>query len=132
MNTSLWASIMQTVVAGLGMVVTAMISVLVPRAIAAFETRTGIQLTAQQEAKVLQSAMTAKGILETKLDQRILTIDHIDPSNPAVLSEAAAAIARVPAAAAALGKTTSYMAETIVGMVDTARALPPVSALGTH
>lgn len=105
-------AVMATVILGL-------ISIYVPRAMAAFEKRTGVQISAAQQATVLGAATTAAGILQTKLDQGVLQIGHISVNDPAVVAEAIAAIARVPDAAEATEKSTVSMAETIVGLVDT-------------
>jgi hypothetical protein len=121
-----FAPIIQTIIAGIAAVIAALISIYVPKAIAAFEARTHIQLTDQQRSQVMSAASTAAGILETQLDQGALKLEHVTPTNPAILAQAQAAIARVPDAAAALNKTVPSMAETIVGLMDTK---PPVAVL---
>ena len=113
------SSIVESALAIVSMVLTGLIAAYVPRALQAFETKTGVQLTAQQQATVMQAAITAKGILETQLDNGIIHVGQIAVSNPAVIEQANAAIARVPDAAAALSKSSTSMAETIVGLVDT-------------
>lgn len=120
--------IIQAFVAAIGLAITTLVGIFVPKALAAFQERTGIQLSAQQQATVMAAAQTAAGILQTKLDQGALKIEHIDVGNSAVLEQARAALARVPVAAAAMNKTLPSMAETIVGLVDTTPrpALPPV------
>lgn len=117
--------IIQGVFALVATVATALIGIFVPRAITAFETRTGIQLTDQQIAQVTAAAQTAAGILQTKLDQGRIGMADVTLSNAAVVLEAQAAVARVPHAAAALDKTVSSMAETIVGLVNTTPKPPP-------
>lgn len=130
-----FAPIIQSVIAGIAAVITALIAIYVPKAIAAFEKRTGIQLTDQQRSQVMSAAATAAGILETQLDQGALKLEHVTPTNPAIVEQAQAAIARVPVAAAALNKSVPSMAETIVGLMDTAPKAPvillPPAALGT-
>ncbi len=113
------APIIQAITAGIALVITGLIGIYVPKAIAAFERRTGVQVTAQQQATILGAATTAAGILQTKLDQGLLQIAHIAVDDPAVVSQATQAIARVPQAAAALDKSVPSMAATIVGLVDT-------------
>jgi hypothetical protein len=119
----LFAPVLQAVVAA---AFTGLFGLFAPRALAVAEARTGIKLTEQQRQTLLGAAQTAAGILQTKLDQGVLNIGRINTTDPAVLNEASAAIARVPVAAAALQKSVSSMAETIVGMVDTA-AKPSVA-----
>jgi hypothetical protein len=129
----LWKSILdglvQSALAVVSMVLTGLIAVYVPRALNVFEAKTGVQLTEQQQATVLQAAQTARGILETKLDQGIVHIGQIAFTDPAVVEQANAAIARVPDAAARLGKSVHSLAEIIVGLVDTqSRTAPKVVA----
>jgi hypothetical protein len=118
--------ILQSIAAGIGVIITALIGIYVPRLIASLETQTGIQLTAQQQATVLGAATTAAGILQTQLDQGVLKLEHITVDNPAIVAQAAAAVARVPAAAAALDKSVPSMAATIVGLVDTSPKPPTI------
>lgn len=111
--------IIQSIIAGIALLMTGLIGIYVPKAIAAFERRTGVQVTAQQQATVMGAATTAAGILQTQLDQGLIKLEHIAVDNPDVLAQAAAAVARVPVAAAALDKSVPSMAATIVGLVDT-------------
>lgn len=124
--------VVQPILAALGMVMTGMFAVYVPKAIDAFTKRTGVIVTEQQRATVLGAVQTAAGVLETKLDQGALSVAHINVSNPSVLAQASAAIAAVPQAAAALGMTTDGVARMIVGAVDTApRAAVAVPVVAT-
>lgn len=116
--------IVQPILAALGLVITGLLGVYVPKAISAFEKRTGIMLTDQQRATMLGAVQTAAGVLETDLDKGALKVAHISVSNPAVLAQASAAIAAVPVAAAALGVTPDSVARMIVGAVDTASHSP--------
>jgi hypothetical protein len=102
-------------------------------AVAAFERRTGVQLAAHQlqmtqnaNAVVMQTARTAAGIVQTLINQRRLPIADVDPENQAIKDIAKAAIDRVPENAAIMKKTPESMAQTIVGLVDTAPPPPPV------
>lgn len=112
--------IVQPILAVLGVVSTGLLAIYVPRALTAFQTRTGIMLTDQQRAAVLGAVQTAAGVLETRMDQGTLQAAHITVANPVVLAQAQAAINAVPRAAAALGMTTDGVARMIVGAVDTA------------
>lgn len=120
--------IVQPIIATAGMVLTTLLAIYVPKALAAFIARTGIVLTDQQRAQVLGAVQTAKGMIETKLDQGALNAAHITIANGDIRAEAAAAIAAVPHAAAALGMTEAGVARMIVGAVDTAAHGPPAHA----
>lgn len=112
-------------------IVTAVVGILLPiympKALAAFQMRTGIQLTDQQRATIQGAVATAAGSLETKLDQGLIRVADVHVANPTVAAEAQAAINAVPAAMAALGMTPDSVARMIVGKTDTAvmtRGLP--------
>lgn len=125
--------IVQPILALSSAVITGLLAVYVPKAITAFEARTGIQLTDQQRATVLGSVQTAAGVLETDLDKGALTAAHINITNPAVLTQAQQAINAVPVAAGALGLTVPDVARMIVGKVDTAaHGAAPVTAVITN
>jgi hypothetical protein len=112
--------IVQPILAVTGAVIAGLLALYVPKALAAFQTYTGIQLTDQQRAVILGAVQTAAGNLETQLDQGALKVAHINVSNATVRSEAVAAINAVPDAMAALNMTTDGVARMIVGAVDTA------------
>lgn len=124
-----WTPIINALIALIGLVLTTFISIYVPKALAAFQARTGIQLTEQQQKTVMDSALIAKGVIETKLDQGLMTISDIHAGNPAVIAAAQDAVARVPPPPAAAAKespgsvvappTANSMAQMIVGLVDT-------------
>jgi hypothetical protein len=124
--------IVQPIFETAGLVVAGLLTAHVPKAIAAFQARTGIMLTDQQRATILGSVQTGAGILETELDKGALTVAHINISNPTVLAQAQAAVNAVPVAAASLGITMNDAARMIVGAVDTAAhpgaAASPTSA----
>jgi hypothetical protein len=111
--------IVQPILAVTGAVIASLLAIYVPKALAAFQARTNIQLTDQQRATVLGAVRTAAGVIETSLDQGVLRVAHVDIANPTVRAEAAAAINAVPVAAAALNMTVDGVARMIVGAVDT-------------
>lgn len=121
-----WTPILNALIALIALVMTTLIGIYVPKGIAAFTARTGIILTAQQQQTVKDSANTAKGIVQTMLDQGALKLEHVTPDNPVIVAQARAAIDRVPNAAAAMNKSVPSMAETIVGLVDTSPKTPTV------
>lgn len=122
--------IIQVALTAIATAVTGLLALYVPRAIAAFETRTGIQLTAQQQATVMGAAQTGAGLLETMLDKGAIALDQVSPTNPAILGLAKDALARVPVEAVAMDKSVASMAATIVGLADTTPTplLPTVTA----
>ena len=109
----------QPLLAIVGTVMTGLAAIYVPKALAAFQARTHIQLTDQQRATVIGAVNTAAGTLETKLDQGVLSVAHINVGNASVQAEAQAAINAVPQAMAALQMTPDSVARMIVGKVDT-------------
>jgi hypothetical protein len=111
--------VVQPLLAVAGAVIATELAIYVPKAVAAFEARTGIQLTDQQRATVIGAVNTAAGTLETKLDQGVLSVAHINVGNASVQAEAQAAINAVPQAMAALQMTPDSVARMIVGKVDT-------------
>lgn len=112
--------IVQPILAAAGAVIAGLAAIYVPKLIAAFTAWTGVALTDQQRAQVLGAVQTAAGMIETKLDQGILSAAHVTIANDEIRAEAAAAIQAVPMAASALGMTQDGVARMIVGNVDTA------------
>jgi hypothetical protein len=98
-----------------------------PVAIKAVERLTGIMLTTQQEAKVAALIQTSAGALETKIDQGIVKVAHINISNPVVLAEAQAVLAVAGPALANLGVNQDDIAKAIVGAVDTGSRTTPAT-----
>lgn len=114
-----FAPIIQAVIAALAAVITGLIGVFVPRAIAAFERRTGVLVTDQERAALMSAVTTGTGLLQTRLDLRLLRPVDILPGNAVVLKEAVAALARVPEAAVGQGTTIDTAAAMIAARVDT-------------
>ena len=114
-----------------GIVVGVLVTAYVPIAIAAFQKRTGIELTAQQRATVLGAVQTAAGTLETKLDQGVMRVSQVHVEDAEVRDQAQKAINAVPDAMNALGMTPDSVARIIVGKVDTAAHGPDAAAAAT-
>jgi hypothetical protein len=118
-----------------GIAVSGIIAIYIPKALAAFQARTGIQLTEQQRATVLGAVQTAAGTLETKLDQGVVNVAQIHIEDASVREQAQKAINAVPNAMASLGMTPDSVARMIVGKVDTAAhgpdAAPNITNVGT-
>jgi hypothetical protein len=112
------STIMQPIFALLGTVITGVLAIYVPKALAAFQAQIRLQLTDQQRATVLGAVRTAAGMIETTLDQGAMRVAHVDIANPAVRAEAVNAINAVPNAAASLNMNVDSMARMIVGAVD--------------
>jgi hypothetical protein len=98
----------------------------VPRLITAFETRTGVEVTAQERMAIMGSIATAAGILKTRLDQGSMRVSDVRPGNAIINSIAADALRRVPDAAASQGTSLEAAIEMIVGAVDTTPPAPAV------
>jgi hypothetical protein len=113
------SAIVQPILAVIGTVIASLLAIYVSRAIAVLQARTNIQLTDQQRAAVLGAVRTAAGMIETRLDQGVMRVAHVDVANPAIRAEAAAAINAVPKAAAALNLSVDGVARMIVGAIDT-------------
>lgn len=111
--------ILQTLVAIAATVLTGLAGIYVPKAIAAFQERTGVVLTENQRQTILGAVQTAAGVLETKLDQGAIAVAHVNVTDPRVQDIARQAINAVPVAAAALGMTVDSVARMVVGAVDT-------------
>ena len=114
-----FAPILQSLMAGCGVVITALIGIFVPKGIAAFERRTGVAVTDQERTAVMGAVTTAAGLLQTKLDQGILHVSDVTPGSPAVVAEAQAALSRVPNSAINQGVTREAAATMIAARVDT-------------
>lgn len=107
-----------------GTIIAAFIAAYVPKAINAFATWANIKMTDQQRAIMLGSIQTAVGKIETKLDQKVLSVSHISIEDPTIRAEARAAIDAVRDTASALGVTEDGAARMIVGKVDTSVRIP--------
>ncbi len=120
-----FAPLIQAIIALLAAIITGMIGIWVPRAIAAFEARTHVALTQQQRDAVRQAALTQAGIIETSLQQGVLKLSQVRENSPEMLAAANAALSRVPESAAAVGISKAAMASVITGATDTAKVAPP-------
>jgi hypothetical protein len=128
---SIVSQLIQSFMALIGLVLTTLIGIYVPRAIAAFERKTGVIETDQQRAAIMSAVTTAAGLLQTRLDQKLIAVGDITPLNDAVTREADAALGRVPQSAQAQGVTPDAMRKMIVARVDTsARPVVVVPSAG--
>lgn len=130
MTSADYATMVQGVIAGICSIIAVLLSIFVPRAIAAFERRTGVMVTDQEQAAVMSAVTTGVGLLQTKLDLKLVRPVDIAPTAPAVLKEAVAALNRVPQAAAGQAVTIDTAAAMIAARVDTTpRPLVPVQVV---
>jgi len=112
-------SILQPILEVIGLTIAGIITAYLPKAIAAFEARTGVQLSAQQKDTIRGAVQTAAGEIETQIDQKVLSVANVKISDPAIQAKAQAAISAVPGAMSALGMTPASVAKMIVGATDT-------------
>lgn len=104
------------IVGGVAVLVNAIV---IPWAISAYQKRTGVQITDQQRAAVYSAMDTAKGILQTQLDQGKIKVSDIHPNSPVVVEAAQAALDRVPDSAKAQGMELQAAAQIVASRVDT-------------
>lgn len=119
-------AVVQPILAAAGAVIAGLAAVYVPKAIQAFQDRTGIILTENQRQTVKGAVDTAAGMLETALDKGAAKVEHIEVGTLQVTQQAQAVINAVPTAFAALGLTINGVARMIVGAVDTSAHTAPV------
>lgn len=119
MSTLDLSPIIQPLITIAGTVLTGLLVIYVPKGIAAFERRTGIELTEAQRQTVLGAVQTAAGVIETRLDQGAMQVAHVKVSNANVAEQAQAVLNAVPQAAAALGLDVDRISRMIIGAVDT-------------
>ena len=93
--------------------------VIIPWGVWEYRQRTNLQETDQQRKAVMQAMDTAKGLVETAMDQGLLRPSEVKPDNRVIQREAEEALARVPEAAKAQGTTIDAAAKMIVARVDT-------------
>lgn len=120
-----WDPVIQAIIAGIALVLTTLIGIYVPRAIAAFEKRTGVQVTDQERTAIYSALKTATGLIQTKLDTGVLKATDITPENRTVVAVVKEALDRVPDAVKAQGTTLATAAAIAVAPVDT-KPVPPV------
>ena len=113
------APIMQPITDAAAFVIAGLLTYYVPKAVAAFEVRTGIILSTQQKDTIRGAVKTAAGQIETLIDQEVMSVADVHTENPTVIALADAALRAVPDAMSALGMTAPSVAKMIVGAVDT-------------
>lgn len=112
------AVVVPLVVTGFCGVVTWVFARCMPRVIAAYEQISGVQLDASQQAAIYRAADTAASLIKAQITQGVMHLAHgTDPTHPTIAEHAAAAIARVPEAAAGQGVTQVSMQQIIAGKV---------------
>ncbi len=113
-----WQPFFQALIGLCAAVITGLGAIYIPRAIAAYEAATGVQVTAQDRAAVYAAADTAANLLRAQVDRGLLDLAHAtSPDSPAVIEHAKAAIERVADSAATQNTTPQAMQEIIAGRV---------------
>jgi hypothetical protein len=119
-----FAPILQPIFQAIGIAIGIILTGLFGWLLKILQDRTGIQFTVQQQATMLQGVLAAKGTVETRMDQKIMSVSEVHINNPEIRDLAKEVIANAPTAAAALGVTPDSVARSIVGMVDTSSRTP--------
>lgn len=107
-----------------GAIMTLVLARYVPRIIQNLEDRVNIHLTDQQNAALANAVTTGAGVIETKLDQKVMDISHVNIINDHVMEQAKIAIQNLGDVAVTMGLTPLSVANMIVGAVDTGPRTP--------
>ena len=110
--------IVQAIIGVVGVVITTLAGIYIPKAIAAVERRTHIALTGQERAAIQSAVLTAAGLVQNKLDTGLLKPRDITPTNATVVAETDRALAAVPGAVAAQGTSLETAAAMVAARVD--------------
>jgi hypothetical protein len=116
--------IIQPILEVIALVIASLIATYIPKAIAAFEKRTGVQIAAVQQTALVQAVQAAAGTVETRIDQKIMAVSEVHIDNPAVRTLANEAITNAGAIAGETGLTEAGVARMIVGATQTAPRCP--------
>lgn len=114
-----WTPVILAIIAATGVVLNALIAVLVPYAVAAFQARTKIILDTRQIQSIHDAATTAAGLITTQLQQGAIRLTQVTPTSDLVVTAAKVALATVPDSAAAQKVTPQQMARLITARADT-------------
>lgn len=125
MNTGAWEPVLQAF-GSLAMTILGIIAAIyLPRAVAAFERISGVQLDTAQRAAVYSAAETAKNLLVAKVEQGLIPLAHAtDPNHPVVAVKAMEALSRVPDSAEGQKVTPQAMQTIIAAKVALADPYP--------
>ena len=113
-----WAPIAQAIIGAVGIVITTLAGIYVPKVLAAMERRTHIALTDQERAAIQSAVVTAAGLVQNKLDTGVLRPKDITPGNAVVMAETDRALASVPGAVAAQGTSLETASAMVAARVD--------------
>jgi len=113
-----WAPIAQAIIGAVGIVITTLAGIYIPRVLAAVEKRTHIALTDQERAAIQSAVVTAAGLVQNKLDTGVLRPRDITPGNAVVMAETDRALASVPGAVAAQGTSLETASAMVAARVD--------------
>jgi hypothetical protein len=102
--------------------------ILLTRAIAAFEARTNITLTQQQQDTLRAAEQTAVGLIQVEMTKGNLALADLDVNSPTVRKAVAYLDTTVPTALRAFGYSPDTMATKLVGLVGKSLAADPTVA----
>lgn len=131
-NTIDLVPLVQPILEVTGLVIAGMIVRYVPKILLLVEQYLHLKFTDQQNAVFLQEVQTAAGVVETKLDQGVLNISHVDINNPEMRAAASEIIKSIPGIVDKLGYTAKEVATAIVGAVDTAPRAAPTTTINNN
>ncbi len=121
-----WIPVLQALIAAAGVLLSTVLSISIPFAIAAFERRTQTTVDAREIQNLHDAASTAAGILTTQLQQGLVRLSEIRPESVKVMDAAHTALATVPDSAKGQNVLSPQMARMIVARTDTtAKPAPP-------
>lgn len=113
-----WTPIFQGLASAMGLVITGLAGIYVPRAIAAYERAANVKLTDQQKAAVYAAVETDANLLKAQVLNGLVPLEHAtSPKSPAVQAAAVSAMNRVSGSAQAQGTTSVDMQQMIAGKV---------------
>ena len=118
------APFLQPILSTLGLIIAGLIASYIPKAIAAFETYTSLKIDDHARAALVQAVQAAAGTVETRIDQKLMSVAQVHVANPAVRALAQEAIDNASAVSASVGVTSEAVARMIVGATDTLSRIP--------
>ena len=113
-----WAPIAQAIIGAVGIVITTLAGIYVPKVLAAMERRTHIALTDQERAAIQSAITTAAGLVQNKLDTGVLKPKDVTPSNSVVMAETNRALLAVTDAVFNQGTSLETASAMVAARVD--------------
>src|SRR3954469_23484863 len=113
-----WGPIVQAIIAAIGMALTTLAGIYIPKVLAAVERQTHIALTDQERAAIQSAIVTAAGLVQNKIDTGVMRARDVTPSNPIIVAETDRALATVPNAVASQGTSLETASAMVAARVD--------------